>query len=93
MGGYPEGMSSSDLCYVEGHIYADATSADPSERRAAAAGRAPSTCARCGEPNYELRGALAAESRRLGRKATPADLQARADASFDAQLGAEDVKE
>jgi len=65
---YPEGLYSSDYCYMEGHIYPDSSSPDPAAR-AAVGTCARSTCSRCGQVNYGLRAFLGAETRRNRRLA------------------------
>jgi hypothetical protein len=55
-------LTGADLCHMEGHIYPDAKSADPAERRAAERNEPPSKCSRCGEVNFELRALIAAQT-------------------------------
>lgn len=59
---YAEGLHSSDYCYMEGHVYPDATSPDPMAR--AHDGEPRSKCVRCGEINYGLRAWIGKQNRR-----------------------------
>ena len=89
---YAEGLHSDDYCHMEGHIYADPDSPDPSARAAAHHGTAPSTCSRCGEQNYQLRAFLGRETREMKKRGMArSELRAWAEAIDDDTPGSGSV--